>query len=181
MQLSGDQLKKMMPNASGINITRFLTPLNETLQRFAINTPRRQAAFIAQITHESGSLKYVKEIASGQAYDVGALAVRLGNTPEDDDDGERYKGRGLIQLTGTANYRKASEYFGVDFLKNPELLEQPRWAALVSGWYWFRHNLNDLADAGDFKKITIKINGGLNGFQDRLKHYERCKQVLGIS
>lgn len=180
MQLSGDQLKKMMPNASGINITRFIGPLNETLQRFDINTPRRQAAFIAQITHESGSLKYVKEIASGQAYDIGALAVRLGNTPEDDDDGERYKGRGLIQLTGTANYRKASEYFGVDFLKNPELLEQPRWAALVSGWYWHRHNLNNLADVGDFRKITIKINGGLNGYQDRLKHYERCKKVLGI-
>lgn len=167
-----------MPAAGSAAAARFVDPINETLQRFEINTPARVASFLAQLAHESGSLRYVKEIASGAAYDTGTLAVRLGNTPADDDDGERYKGRGLIQITGTTNYKAVSKYFGVDFLKNPELLEQPRWAALTAGWFWNSRGLNVYADKLMFKTITQKINGGLNGYADRLAHFERIYALL---
>ena len=115
----------------------FFPHLIAAMAEFEINTPARQAAFIAQIGHESGQLLYVRELASGAAYDVGDLAVRLGNTPEDDGDGERLKGRGLIQITGHDNYLACSmALFGDDRLLHfPELLEDARNACRSAGWF----------------------------------------------
>ena len=171
-----DQLRAVMPHA-GARAEVFLAPLNAAMEEFEINTPTRQAAFLAQVAHESGSLRYVRELASGSAYDTGRLAKRLGNTPEDDDDGERYRGRGLIQITGTSNYSACSAaLYGESrhLLDHPELLELPDAAARSAGWYWKVRGLNELADAGDFLRITKRINGGINGMDDRLAHHARA-------
>lgn len=175
-----DQLRVIMPFA-GKRAEVFLAPLNRAMAEFEINTPARQSAFLAQIGHESGSLRYVRELASGEAYDTGRLAQRLGNTPEDDGDGERYKGRGLIQITGTANYGQCSAaLYGEPrhLLDHPELLELPDAACRSAAWFWKSRGLNELADAGDFIKITRRINGGTNGLLDRVQFYERAKTVL---
>ncbi|CAI8794283.1 putative chitinase [Pseudomonas chlororaphis] len=113
-------------------------------------------------------------------YDTGTLAARLGNTPEVDGDGQKYRGRGLIQVTGRANYQACSEaLFGDSRLLNtPELLENPVYAALSAGWFWQRAGLNSLADKGDFLTITKRINGGTNGLVDREALYERALKVL---
>ena len=173
--MTKEQLKKIFIYASPANIEKFYQPLIDTMERYEINTPKRQAAFLAQLAHESGSLKYVREIASGQAYEG---RKDLGNT--EPGDGVKFKGRGLIQLTGRANYKKASEYFKEDFINNPQLIETPKYATLVAGWYWDRHSLNKLADIQDFRKITKIINGGYNGMADRQKHYDIACKVLGI-
>ena len=175
-----DQLRAIMPHA-GKRAEVFLEPLNRAMEEFSIDTPARQSAFLAQVAHESGSLNYVRELASGAAYDTGRLAARLGNTPEDDDDGERYKGRGLIQITGTTNYSACSAALYGDsqcLLDHPELLELPDAAARSAAWFWLAHHLNDHADRGDFLRITRIINGGTNGLQDRLAHWERAQKVL---
>jgi putative chitinase len=91
----------------------------------------------------------------------------------------RYKGRGPIQITGRANYKLFSEFSGHDFISHPEDLEHPVWGALAAGWFWYTKQLNSLADQGDFKTITRRINGGLNGYTDRCEHWERAKKVLG--
>jgi len=173
------QLTAIMPQA-GARAARFLPALNDAMAEFGIDTPARQAAFLAQVAHESGSLRYVRELASGEAYDTGRLAGRLGNTPEADGDGQRYKGRGLIQITGRHNYRECSRaLFGDDrLLDSPEVLEQAVPACRSAAWFWASRKLNALADAGDFVRITIRINGGTNGLDDRLAYYDRAREVL---
>jgi putative chitinase len=145
------------------------------MERYEINTPRRQAAFLAQIAHESGSLRYVEEIASGEAYEGRA---DLGNT--EPGDGKRFKGRGLIQITGRTNYKAVGDALGFDFIKEPEKLELPGAASYSAAWFWDSRNLNRHADIDGFQTITRKINGGLNGYDDRLKHWEIAKKALGV-
>lgn len=166
-------LKHVMPYAKMTDIERFVHPLDMACVEFAINTPERMAAFLAQIAHESGSLRYVKEIASGGAYEGRA---DLGNT--EPGDGIRYKGRGLIQITGRFNYEKCGEALGADLVSEPELLEDPDYASRSACWYWKSRGLNELADAGNFRKITVRINGGTNGMADRLAYWERAKAEL---
>lgn len=160
-------------------VAEFVSALNVGMTKFEINTPARIAAFIAQLWHESGECRYTEEIASGAAYDTGRLAARLGNTPADDDDGERYKGRGLIQITGTENYRRCSKALNVNFLQHPKLLAELPYSVESACWYWRTHKLNELADIGSFDEITRRINGGQNGAADRHRYWERAKQVLG--
>lgn len=167
-----DELKRIMPFA-GSRTETFYQPLVDAMAEFEIDTPDRQAAFLAQIAHESGSLKYVKEIASGEAYEG---REDLGNIQS--GDGVRFKGRGLIQVTGRSNYRDCGAALGLDLVGEPALLEQPINACRSAAWFWKSRKLNDLADKGDFKLITRKINGGYNGYQDRLEYYERAKRVL---
>lgn len=169
-----EQLKKIIPYAgprSGV----FFQPLLNAMDEFEINTPARQAAFFAQIAHESGSLRYVREIADGKAYEG---RKDLGNV--EPGDGPRFKGRGLIQITGRANYRACSRaLFGDErLLAHPELLEEVENACRSAAWFWKTHDLNTLADAGAFRAITRAINGGYNGYDDRLAYYERAKAVL---
>lgn len=179
--LTATDLQIILPAASGANIDRFWQPLNDAMDEFSINSPARQAAFLAQIGHESGSLRYVRELGSHaylDKYDTGSLAARLGNTPEDDDDGQKYRGRGLIQITGLDNYRQCGDALNLDLIEHPELLEQPVNAARSAGWWWAAHGCNEIADSGNFQKLTKRINGGLNGLADRKAIWKRAKEQL---
>lgn len=174
MALTVTQLSEIMPHA-GRRAVLFIDPLNRAMAADGIDTPTRMAAFLAQIAHESGELRYVREIASGKAYEG---RKDLGNTQP--GDGERFRGRGLIQITGRANYTAVSKDLGVDFVGNPALMELPVHAARVSTWFWKARQLNIWADKGDFRRLTIRINGGLNGFEDRLEYWERAKRTLRV-
>lgn len=182
MSITAQQLLKILPNA-GAKAGVFASALNLAMDRYQINTSLRIAAFIAQVGHESGQFRYVKELGGDQylsKYDTGPLAKRLGNTPEADGDGQKYRGRGLIQITGHDNYLACSKaLFGDDrLLRTPELLEQAEWACKSAAWYWNSRNLNALADAGDMKEITRRINGGFNGLAERMEFYQRGIEVL---
>ncbi|KPB32512.1 Lysozyme [Pseudomonas amygdali pv. photiniae] len=180
MSITTQQLLQILPNASS-RAGVFVPVLNVAMSKYAIVTKLRIAAFLAQVGHESGQLRYVRELGSDQyldKYDTGRLAKRLGNSPEDDDDGQLYRGRGLIQVTGRDNYAACAEALGLDLLKHPELLELPEHAAMSAGWFWHRAGLNALADKGDFLTITKRINGGTNGQADRQMLYERALKVL---
>ncbi|MEX5510226.1 glycoside hydrolase family 19 protein [Pseudomonas paralactis] len=176
------QLQQVFPRARSLAGV-FISSLNLAMLNRQINTPQRAAAFLAQIGHESGELHYVRELGSDQyltKYDTGSLAARLGNTPEADGDGQKYRGRGLIQITGRRNYLACSQaLFGDDrLLLQPQLLEQPQWACESAAWFWQSNGLNELADKGQFTTITRRINGGLNGLDDRLQLWARAKAVL---
>lgn len=174
MTVTRDQLIKILPYARQ-KASIFIDPLNAAMQEFDINTAARQAAFIAQCGHESGSFVYMEELASGTAYEG---RKDLGNVQK--GDGVRFKGRGIIQITGRANYLECSKaLFGDDrLIQFPELLEDPAIACRSAGWFWKSRGLNELADVGDFKRITKKINGGYNGMEDRLAHYQRALATL---
>jgi len=166
--------------ATGARIDRaqtFLPFLEDAMHEFDIDTPARQAAFLAQIGHESGGLHWLVEIwgptASQARYET---RYDLGNVAP--GDGFRYRGRGLIQLTGRGNYQSAGEALGADLIGKPELLGEPALACRSAGWFWKTHGCNELADAGDFEKVTRRINGGLNGYADRLGKWEKAKEVL---
>ncbi|ATN08369.1 lysozyme [Pseudomonas sp. FDAARGOS_380] len=179
------QLQQVFPRARSLAGV-FISSLNLAMRNRQINTPQRAAAFLAQIGHESGELHYVRELGSDQylsKYDTGVLAARLGNTPEADADGQKYRGRGLIQITGRRNYLACSQaLFGDDrLLLQPQLLEQPQWACESAAWFWQSNGLNELADKGQFTTITRRINGGLNGLDDRLQLWARAKAVLCVS
>lgn len=104
----------------------------------------------------------------------------MGNTPEADGDGQKYRGRGLIQITGHDNYERCGEALGLDLLSQPELLELPQHAATSAAWFWQQAGLNPLADRGEFNAITRKINGGLNGLADRLALWAKAREVLSV-
>ena len=127
-----------------------------------LDNPLRLIHFLAQLAHESGNFKYMEEIASGAAYEG---RKDLGNTQT--GDGKRYKGRGPIQLTGRANYRKYGQSLGIDFENNPEIVAIPSVGLLVACKFWSDNDLNVVADRDDVTTITRRINGGLNGFEDR--------------
>ena len=180
MPISKQQLLRILPNA-GQSAGVFIAVLNTAMVRYQIVGTLRQAAFIAQVGHESGQFRYVRELGSDQylsKYDTGSLAKRLGNTKEADGDGQKYRGRGLIQITGRANYMACGEGLGLDLIKQPELLEKPQHACMSAAWFWATKGLNTLADAGQFDKITQRINGGQNGAADRQALYARALKVL---
>lgn len=174
--ITAAQLRQIMPNA-GSRADTFVGPLNAAMQKYQINTPARQAAFLAQVGHESGQLRYVREIwgptAAQKRYEG---RKDLGNTQP--GDGKRFMGRGLIQLTGRANYTKYAKLLNLPLVEQPELLEQPINAAMSAAAYWDQNGLNALADAGQFETITRRINGGLNGQADRVALWNRAKKVL---
>lgn len=166
-------LKSIYPLSSKERRSLYLPYFNEYLEDYEINTPIKKSAYFSQVGHESGQLNYAEEIASGEAYEG---RVDLGNIIE--GDGCRYKGRGLIQITGRSNYDAISRTYHVDFIKNPELLSTPEWAVKSSLWFWELNNLNEIVSRGDFQLLTRKINGGLNGYKDRLELYDRCKKYF---
>lgn len=157
--------------------TEFLPFVEAAMDEFEINTPKRQAAFLAQIGHESGRLKYTIELwgpTPAQSRYEGR--DDLGNTEQ--GDGYRFRGRGLIQLTGRANYIEAGDALGVELIESPSLLAEPELACRSAAWFWREHGCNELADVGDFRRITLRINGGTNGMDDRLALYEAAQAVL---
>lgn len=171
--LTAEQLMKIAPNASKERL-KLLTPaLNQTFAKYQINTPLRIAHFIAQVAHESDCFNAMEEYASGEDYE---WRDDLGNTQP--GDGKRFKGRGLMQLTGRTNYADFSKAMGKDFIAQPELVGQPPYTVLVAGWYWDTRKLNGDADNDDVKTITKIINGGYNGLEDRKDYLHRAKSVL---
>jgi putative chitinase len=203
MQITSQQLLQILPNARPVAGV-FLPALNLALARYQINTSKRVAAFLAQVGHESGHLtrlvenlnysaealvrtwpkRFNLELATACARKPEQIAnvvyaSRMGNGPAPTGDGWKYRGRGLVQVTGWVNYQACGASLGLDLLTKPELLEQPIYAALSAGWYWSSNGLNELADAGKFTEITQRINGGQTGATDRQAIYSRALEVLG--
>jgi putative chitinase len=171
--LSLSKLRNVYREAPINRLALYLPLLQKTFEEFEINTPPRIRMFLAQIGHESGQLRYTEELASGQAYEG---REDLGNVVS--GDGVRYKGRGLIQLTGRHNYEAASLALSLPLLEKPELLAEPENACRIAGWYWNTRKLNSLADQGLFREVTKRINGGYNGYADRYKLYQRALQAI---
>lgn len=149
--------------------------MNEFFPKYGITTEKRVEHFLAQALHEADGFHTLEEYASGDAYDT---RTDLGNTPQKDGDGRKYKGRGIFQTTGRTNYKAAGTKMGIDALANPELLATPRYAVWAACIYWDSHGLSKYADADDAKTITKKINGGLNGYEDRLVYLGRVRQAI---
>lgn len=170
--LTAETLKQIMPLCDA---HKFGPLLALAMSDHEINTPKRQAAFLAQIAHESGQCRFLREFATGEAYEG---RRDLGNTHE--GDGRRYKGRGLIQITGRSNYVSVAAALGLDCVTHPELLEQPENACRTAAWWWKDRGLNELADIGDQKRICRRINGGYNGLEQRIAYYERACAALGV-
>lgn len=176
MPITQQQLLQILQNA-GQRAGVFAPALNTAMQRYQIVGTKRVAAFIAQIGHESGQLVYVREIwGPTDAQKKYEGRADLGNTVV--GDGRKYCGRGLIQVTGRANYAACGEALGVDLVNHPELLEQPQYACMSAAWFWATKGLNTLADSGDFERITRRINGGLTGQDDRQALYDKALKVL---
>ena len=175
--------------SSTASASKFMAFINDTCDKFDISTPIRQLCFLAQVGHESGSLFFTEELASGANYEG---RRSLGNTQA--GDGAKFKGRGLIQITGRSNYKIVGEALGLDLIRNPRLLggknvnmcsiEQLKNAAMSAGWFWNSRKLNAIADSINIAKpietgtnlinfilLTKKINGGINGLHDRLNRY----------
>ena len=184
---------------------KWLQPLIDTFIKYNISTTQRQASFIGQCQHESNNFRTLEEnlhySAAGlmrvwpsrftsdvvaQAYANNpekiankVYAGRMGNGDEESGDGWAYHGRGLIQLTGRDNYSACGTSLGFAYITNPELLVQPRHAALTAGWFWNKKGLNDLADAEDYTTMTKRINGGTLGLDDRIAKIQKAKEILG--
>ena len=183
-QLTDLHLARIMRNASERRRAECLAPLNDAMQANGIDTLNRAAAFVAQLAHESGELRWLEELwgptEAQQRYEPPSeLARRLGNTHK--GDGFRYKGRGPIQVTGRFNYGKYGELLGLDLEGDPAQAAQPAVGFAIAGCFWSRNGLNALADAGDFTGITQRINGGQNGAADRERFHALALQVLADS
>ncbi len=204
--LDAARLARLMPCPVG-RAERWAGPLAEAMREVGIDTPVRAAAFLAQVGHDSGSLAYLEEnlsygpealrrtwparfptdeLARQFARQPERIAERvyggrLGNGPEGSGDGWRYRGRGLIQLTGRSHYREFGQRLGLPLEARPELLTEPGPAARSAAAYWEARGLNALADAGQFEAITRRINGGLHGQPDRLARWHRARKILGAS
>lgn len=200
MPITSKQLLQILPNASQVAGV-FVPALNAAMSRYQIIGARRLAAFIAQVGHESGQLtrlvenlnysadalrktwpsRFNVELASTVARKPEQIANiaygnRMGNTEQ--GDGWKHRGRGLIQITGRANYATCGEALALDLINHPELLEKPQHACMSAAWYWATNGLNTLADAGKFDSITLRINGGQNGAADRQALYAQALKVL---
>ena len=181
--MTPQQLYRAVPGIKMQTAEKWAAPLTAAMDAGSITTPLNVSAFIAQVGHESGSFQYVRELGGNdylKKYDTGSLAKRLGNTPEADGDGQLYRGRGLIQVTGRANYLECSKaLFGDDRLINtPQLLESPEWACKSAVWFWNSRGLARLAETKQFDAITRKINGGTNGAEDRNARYKQALSVF---
>lgn len=174
MKLTKSQILAIAPNSKKY-VDIYLPYINQYMEQFGIKTRLQVCHYIAQIMHESAELRYTEEIASGAAYEG---RKDLGNTQK--GDGNKFKGRGLIQITGRANYKAYNDYLvrggmKVDLLKNPELLAKPVGAVKSSMWFWEKNGLNELAETDNIVAITRKVNGGTNGLTQRKLYYQRAK------
>lgn len=176
-------VRQVMPAVNKGKLEAYFPFLQASMDEYEINVPLREAAFLAQIAHESGQFQFMEEIwgptpAQKRYEPPSSLAHDLGNTQP--GDGKRFKGRGPIQITGRANYKKYGELLGQDLIGHPEQAATPGVAFRIAGAFWKTHGLNELADAEDFKEITRRINGGFNGLPERKMFYERAKTALGV-
>lgn len=174
IELDAIKLLKIFPFAKS-RVDQYAPLLSLTMAEFQIDTPKRAAAFVAEIGHESGQLRYTEEIASGEAYEG---RLDLGNTQA--GDGRLYKGRGLIQITGRANYRDAGHALGLDLIESPKRLAEPELATRSAGWFWKSRSLNRYADTDAFGSLTKAINGGYNGIDDRIQLWLAARRVFEV-
>jgi putative chitinase len=208
MPISRAQLIAIMPNAVTV-ADQFLKPVNDAMARYDIVTPQRQAAFLAQLAHESMELrrtqenlnyswerlrkifpKYFRSDVEAQAYDrqrerIGnrVYANRLLNGDEASGDGWRFRGRGPIQVTGRENYRKAGQALGINLESEPDRLLDPATGCLAAAWFWYSRGLNSLADGDNengFREITRRVNGAHTGLEERAAFWEKARSVLGL-
>jgi len=196
--VNSDQLQRLHIGAEWVDA------LNETFSRFNITTNNQKAMFIGQCSHESGNFRLLQEnlnykaatlmklwpkrfptleVANQYAGNARAIANkvyadRMGNRDEASGDGYRFRGKGLVQLTGHSNHFHAGKALGVDFVMQPDLVATPKYAALTAGWFWETHKLNPPADALDYTKVTKIINGGTIGLDDRIKHITEALRVI---
>lgn len=192
--ISKDQLKAFMTAAKPENIDKYFAPLNAALAKYAINTPLRICHFIAQVAQESGSFKYNEEIWPNPSLDANGVATKgsswqlryegnagLGNTQP--GDGYRFRGRGLIQLTGRANYAKYGSHLGKDLTSgaNPDLVAGPDLAVDAACWFWQTRDLNAFADKDDVLSITKRINGGTLGLDERKAFLAKAKKSFSLA
>jgi len=197
--VNAEQLQRLHIGAEWVDA------LNETFTRFNLTTNNQKAMFIGQCSHESGNFRLLQEnlnykaatlmklwpkrfptleVANQYAGNARAIANkvyadRMGNRDEASGDGYRFRGKGLVQLTGHSNHFHAGKALGVDFVMQPDLVATPKYAALTAGWFWETHKLNPPADALDYTKVTKIINGGTIGLDDRIKHVQQALAVLG--
>ena len=171
MIVTKEQLIQICPHIKGLDL--YILPLNQAMEEGHIDSILRVTAFLGQILHETEGFLYIKEIASGKEYEG---RKDLGNTQK--GDGVRYKGRGAIQLTGRSNYLTCGVALGLDLINHPELAELPENVFRVATWFWTSHNLNKLADDHNYELMTKKINGGLNGYKERLMYINRARTIL---
>lgn len=171
---------KELALCTGARIDRaetFLPYVVTAMAEFDINTPARQASFLAQVGHESGGLHWLVELwgpTLAQSNYEGR--TDLGNIVQ--GDGYKFRGRGLIQITGRHNYKITGEALGFDLLNYPEQLALPELAVRSAAWWWRAHGLNELADKGDQRLVTRRINGGTNGLDERLALFAIAQRVL---
>lgn len=196
-------LQACFPEGKASNLEKFVTGFNETFEDFEINTTNRMAMFLAQTAHESGIFsatvenlnynasgltrtwpsRFPASIANQYARNQEMIANRaycdrMGNGNEASGDGWKYRGRGVIQLTGKDNYRACGKALGLDLISNPDSGAQSPVVVLSAGWFWNTRKLNDWSDRGDVVTVTKRINGGTNGLSDRTKHYKHALEVL---
>ena len=202
MLLTKQLLSSLLPLCK--NPQLYVEPLNQAISKYNINTVNRLACFLSQIAHESGSLNRMQEnlnyspsrlmqvwpnrfpsldIANQYGNNPQKIANkvysnRMGNGDEASNDGYKYRGRGLLQITGKSNYAIIAKYLNLDLLNNPDLLLDPTNAVNSAAHYWNNHDCNNLADKLDHTSITKKINGGVNGLKDRIDLYNHINQVL---
>ena len=185
--LTSDELHAIMPGLPDAKNAAYLPPLDAAMTEFAIDTPPRASAFLAQLAHESAQLRFMEEIWGPTAQQLryeptSSLATALGNTQA--GDGKRFKGRGPIQITGRANYQRFGGLLDVDLVTTPEQAALPDLAFRIAGLYWSKKGLNELADQATddaFREITRRINGGFNGLADRQQFYAAARTALGVT
>ena len=185
--LTDEQLQQIMPGLPAPKKAALLPFLRAAMAEFAIESPARAAAFLAQLAHESGQFRFMEEIwgptSAQQRYEpASTLATTLGNSEA--GDGKRFKGRGPIQITGRANYRRFGDLLGTDLVADPARAALPELAFRIAGLFWSKKGLNEIADHATeeaFREITRRINGGFNGFDDRRQYYVRATVVLGVA
>jgi putative chitinase len=199
-------MKAVLPRLNWEKAQLYIPFITTVLPKFGIDTPLRKAHFLAQVAHESGGLQFTQENLNYSAQGLRSVfgkyfptieiantyarkpekianrvyADRMGNGNEASGDGWKFRGRGLIQLTGKENYQKFSDENGIDCVKNPDLLLQPEMALTSACWFWKKKNLNEFADKNDIIMITKRINGGTNGLNDRQQYLDSFKHVYQI-
>ena len=205
--VSKEKLAEIMPKASSADLEKYFIAINEGLAKYGINTPLRIAHFIAQVAHESGSFKYSSENLNysakalrgvfGKYFPTDDLANeyarqkekianrvyggRMGNGDEGSGDGWRFRGRGLIQLTGKENYQNCARAIGINIDEDPDqLASDPKAAVFAAGWFWDSRKLNRYADNDDVLTVTKRINGGTHGLDDRKAYLARAKRAFNI-
>ena len=201
--ISKSQLEGCLPKITKENLESYYQPLNEVMEKYQINTPLRQAAFLAQLGHESNDLNNTVENLRYSAKRLTEVfpryfrtfeeainyhhqpekianrvyANRMGNGPAESGDGWKHRGRGPFQLTGSENYKAFCKDTGCPDI---ELITGPIWGSESVGWFWSTRNLNVPADGGDIKTVSRRVNGGALGLNERIERYERNKKVLGL-